>query len=466
MNKSKFLGFLLISTIIISGCDKKVKSNTNNQQIALTNSQIDSTEALSIVLPEPTIIEKTLSQIDSLKKELYLKEKDAEEEIAGLVNTNPIFAVKDQFESTVDYADRVKQRQPIINSIKEQYCNDTWQELRILRESIFESQNFEILLKDYDADSQIYRITIQHYDYPDKIKWVFLNINQADAKFLHDNWIKFENKFIYAIGINDEIDIVQIIFFEPNSKFEFIHTFKQKVFTVECNEDCIKAIMSRSISNDGNLISYFVNYSPPCNMVYVYNIMQRNYTHFFPDTEFLKNFNPYRITFSTNSQYIISFDNEYSKDDQYINKDISVFDLKTNKIIENCRKKENKIFDSNGHNLCTIRQSRWKSKNDIYEISPSYDYKIDVYRTSILPDSSNLKIVQEVNKIDFIETISNEESNIRSSSSNSDETELNEYRKKKFLNSSVDDIDSRGTGLSKEEVEWLYQEAKKQGYCD
>jgi len=466
MKQTLLLSFLLIASIIIvSGCKKKVEPKTYKQLINQSNSQIDSIESsnnVPIVLHEPTIIERTLSQIDSLNIELYLNEKKADEKIADLANTNPIFAVKDQFESTADYEDRVSQRQPIINTIKEKHCNDTWQKLKDIRESLFESQNFEILLKDYDADSQEYKITVQHYDYPDEIKWVWVNINQADAKFLHDNWIKFENKIIHAIGINDEIDLAKITFSEPNSKFEFIHSFKQKVHSVKCdNEKYRVEILSACINSDGNLLAYRSNYNSPYN-VYVYNIMQRNVSHVFTDPDY----NFYRITFSTNSQYIISFGNKYSKDDQYYNNDISVFDLKTKKIIENCRIKENKIFDSNGHNLCTIRQSRWKSKNDIYEFSPSYNFKIDVYRTSISPDSSNLKIVQEVNKIDFIDTRSNVGGDIRSSNSNSDETELNEYRKKKFLNSSVDDIDSRGTGLSKEEVEWLYQEAKKQGYCD
>lgn len=53
-------------------------------------------------------IEETLSQIESLKKEIAHNEKVVEEKISNLKKSNPLFADQDPFESSAVYAERLK----------------------------------------------------------------------------------------------------------------------------------------------------------------------------------------------------------------------------------------------------------------------------------------------------------------------------------------------------------------------
>jgi hypothetical protein len=360
-----------------------------------------------------TKIENTLSQIDSLKKQLFCDENLAEDKISNLVNNNSIFATKDQFESSAEYAKRLLQRQPIINDIRKQYCNDSWQKLFILRKRCFESENVEINLGEYNPDSQIYSVTVKHFDYQNEILKVNLNIERDKARFLYNNWDSVKKKVIHAIDFKDEIGLAQLILSELNNKFHFTYTFPQQLFSIKCSESCVANIMSASFSPDGTMIAYYANTRSQCDNLYVYNLHQRSYTHRFDDSLF----NPEHICFSNDNKFIISFDKDYNRnnDDSIMNnydKDylypISVFDLNSNEIVAKCRKKKNHLNNSSGQTLFTISEQLVENYDGSSKLVIN-SKSIDVFRINIPQNSDIVKIrkkknmvVTEVRKIDKI----------------------------------------------------------------
>jgi len=94
-------------------------------------------------------IEETLSQIESLKKEIAHNEQIVEEKISNLKKSNPLFADQDPFEPSREYAERLKKGQPTIDNLRKQYLDDLWQKLGILRGRLFETENISITLGKY-----------------------------------------------------------------------------------------------------------------------------------------------------------------------------------------------------------------------------------------------------------------------------------------------------------------------------
>ena len=481
MRKLLLLSFSFIfSIIIVSGCEKKADYKISKQLNVKSNSQINSTDSpnnMSIGILESKIIKKTLSEVDSIKRVLLLKENEVKEKISNLAKTNPILANKDPFESSSDYLKRLPHQQPIINEIRNEYCNDLKNELYNLRNKLFESENVVIVLGVYNPDSQIYPIIFRHFDYQSDIFKANLRINNEIAKVLYNNWDSINKKVIHTIGLNDRIGLSQIIFSEPKNDFYFSHTFSQQILSVKCNENCAVEITSASFSPNGAMIAYYANTIMPCFNVYVYDLLQREYINYFVDS----GYNPIIISFSTNNRYVISFDSKfftYFTDEYpwYFISDpndisdflwaISVFDLKTNKQIKRCSRKNNNIYNSSGQYLCTISDNLTESSDSKFKLVRNQK-SVEVFRLNIPKYSDTVKMLKKEINVNITKKDKNyQTSNNSYNSDNTTETEFDTYRKNKFLNSSVEEIDSRGTGLSKEEVNWLYEEAKKQGYCD
>ncbi len=384
MNKSILMNLLsLASIIIVSGCDKKVETKIEIQQISTKDSQIDTTEVVEnklVVVTEPSIIEKTLSQIDSLKKYLFLLEKKVEKELTELSKTNPILADKDQFESSEEYAIRVKKQKPIINEIRNQYCNDTEHKLSELRETLFASKNIDINLGTYNPDSQKYPITVKHFDYPDNIIEIDLSVKRDIAKLLFQNWSKVDKKIFHSIGYGDKISVSEVIFIEPNSGIDFHHNIPQLIYSIKAS----KSGDRRSIISPNR--EYLAIWRYADLIIIDLKNNERNEIYF-------SGYYCEYIRFSTNSKYIFACNNKYSlRDENNI-----VYNLKNQKHLLDCPVENNNCYSKSGKYLFTIADVDYDmsllnsgkylhtpKKNKTYTTidlaSSSNDSTVDVYR--------------------------------------------------------------------------------------
>ena len=99
-------------------------------------------------------IDETLTQIESLKKEIEENTKLVDQKIADLKKTNPLFADQDVFESDLDYLERMTKAMPQLANIRKQYLDDLWIKMSILRGRMFETKNIDIILDKNKYDQK------------------------------------------------------------------------------------------------------------------------------------------------------------------------------------------------------------------------------------------------------------------------------------------------------------------------
>ena len=162
-------------------------------------------------------IEETLSQIESLKKEIERNEILVEEKIAELNQNNPLFAEQDVFESDVEYLTRMSKAMPQIDRLRKQYLSDLWQKMSILRGRLFETKNIQIDLdtKNYDSNTEKWHVTVQHLQFQQESKHMTLDISKNDASDLYKNWDKVKKTGILAIDVGDKIGLAKLILENP-----------------------------------------------------------------------------------------------------------------------------------------------------------------------------------------------------------------------------------------------------------
>jgi len=450
MNKSILIIFLFIASIIIFGCNKKVKSNTNKQQIVQSNSQKEH----PIVFHKADTIEKTLTLIDSHKKKLFLQKREAQKKIDALPNTNSTLLKKKLFESHSNYTKRLIQGQLIIEEITKEYCYSTKQKLKELRDMLFESENFEIILSKCKSYSQKYSFTIKHFDYQNDDTKIELSIKNDNEKFLYENWDIIQKRIIHSIDVGDKIIMRKITFIEPSSNFYY-----HLEFNLMRSFHCMYGNMDNrvvSLNSDSNYLAIWQS-----NDLNIVGLGKKGSYLKLKYKEISKAENCNTL-FSKDSKYVIcQFIGDDSREPFYI-----VYNILEERRVLDFRFIGKMCFSDTGNYLFTLDESRLISSDKKYYIN-KLRYNINVCRSSIPSVSKQLRILDKGFLGDHVEFLGNyQSSNDYNDSNTTSETELDKYRKKKFLNSSVYDIDSRGTGLSMEELEWLYQEAKKQGYCD
>ena len=175
----------------------------------------------------PQSIEETLEQINSLKKEISQNEKLVEEKISNLKRTNPLFAEQDVFESDIDYLTRMSKAMPQISRLRKQYLEDLWKKMSILRGRMFETSNITVRLDKnrYDANKEVWPISISHNEYQYETFSVTISIQKQDASTLFKNWDQVRKTGILTIDVGDKIGLAKLNLKDPIGKFELTHEF-------------------------------------------------------------------------------------------------------------------------------------------------------------------------------------------------------------------------------------------------
>ena len=173
-------------------------------------------------------IEQTLVQISELKLEIEVNASLVNDKIEALKNNNPIFADQDPFESDAEYLGRMSTAMPALDRLRKEHLGDKWQKMSILRGRMFETSDITIALdvKQYDANTEKWPITVTHNAYQQESFPVTLAINKADARALHTNWDKVKKTGILTIDVGDKIGLAKIILFDPISGLKFSYEFK------------------------------------------------------------------------------------------------------------------------------------------------------------------------------------------------------------------------------------------------
>ena len=173
-------------------------------------------------------IEQTLVQISELKLEIESNARLVNAKIEGLKNNNPIFAEQDAFESDAEYLGRMSTAMPALDRLRKEHLGDKWKKMSILRGRMFETSDVIITLdvKQYDANTEKWPITVTHQRYQKESFPVTLAINSADARIFHTNWDKVKKTGILTIDVGDKIGLAKIILFDPISGLKFSYEFK------------------------------------------------------------------------------------------------------------------------------------------------------------------------------------------------------------------------------------------------
>ena len=149
-------------------------------------------------------IEQTLVQISELKLEIELNAILVNDKIEALKNNNPIFADQDPFESDAEYLGRMSTAMPALDRLRKEHLGDKWKKMSILRGRMFETSDITVLLdvKQYDANTEKWPITVTHNQYQQESLPVTLSINKADARTFHANWdkVKKTGKIFQLLG--------------------------------------------------------------------------------------------------------------------------------------------------------------------------------------------------------------------------------------------------------------------------
>jgi len=309
-------------------------------------------------------IEETLAQIESLKKELAHNEQIVQEKISNLKKSNPLFADQDPFESSTEYAERLKKGQPIIDTIRKQYLDDLWQKIGILRGRMFETDNITITLGKFDPDAQIYPMTITHLEYQKEIFNVNVDIDREKAKLLYQNWDKVKKTGILTIDIGDKIGLAKIQFNEPISGFSYQYDFQPMMSFKHFNY----TVYSSSFSPNGKLLataSGEAGYSQINRAFSVYDVIAKKRIHHYDRCK-----GSVTIFFSKDGQYVICF----SDNEEYI------YNIKSDEMIYNFKKVNLSFFLNTGEYLFSLDKGRTISPDNKYEVKCE-GYYANIYRT-------------------------------------------------------------------------------------
>ena len=321
-------------------------------------------------------IEETLSQIESLKKELSHNEQTVVEKISNLKKSNPLFANQDTFESSSEYAERLKKGQPTIDNIRKQYLDDILQKLGILRGRLFETENVTVTLGKYNPDAQVYRMTISHLDYQKEIFKVYINIDREKAKVLYQNWSKVKKTGILTIDIGDKIGFAKFQLHDPISGFRFQHEF-QPMISINYDKETFE-LSSASFSPDSKLMvvgSY--NVAGGKSHIFLYDLVSNQ------KATSLGNYNSRTfVKFSNDGKFIFAeWDKSYPSPAGKL-----VYNIKSGKIINNVKKTGEAIFSKTGKFICSLDKVRTISPDGRYELRLEVFDKerpiiVNIYRT-------------------------------------------------------------------------------------
>ena len=322
-------------------------------------------------------VKETLTQIESLKKELAHNEQIAEEKISNLKKSNPLFTAKDPFESSTEYAERLRKGRLLIDNIRKQYLDDPWQKLGILRSRMFKTENINITLGTYNPDAQIYPMRITHLNYKKEVIEVRPFIERDKAKVLYQNWDKVKKTGILNIEIGDNINLEKIELYEPISGFSFQHKIKTNL-SFNTGDYWFS---SATFSSDGKLLA-----------IGAFPSIYKQTTLY--DLEKGKTIKSYSIdggsvlvAFSVDNKYLIS---------EAVNKtSISIYDIESGEIKEDIKKNVNSIYSLDDKFICDIDKINIISPDSMFIIKiegneKHFPNELNIYRRFVNFDEEDL----------------------------------------------------------------------------
>jgi hypothetical protein len=305
------------------------------------------------------IIEETLSQIESLKNELSHNEQIVEEKISNLKKSNPLFADQDPFESSVEYAERLKKGQPVIENIKKQYLGNLKQKLSQLRNRLFETEYVSVELGKYNADKELYSMKVKHLYWQKEVYNFGLPIGREDAKTLYKNWDKVKKTGIRTIDIGDKVGLSKIQLFEPISGLNITQELQpMMILDSDIYEATSFTINNVTFSPDGMLIAMFDGW----NGFSIFDSKNGNRLFVIKHDDFYK---AQKLMFDKSSSYVIGIDTDFGIDYPC---GINIADLKTKKIVRDFKNIGFDFFRNDGEFLFTLDKQRRISADGKYDL--------------------------------------------------------------------------------------------------
>lgn len=325
-------------------------------------------------------IEETFFQIESLKKELSNNEQIVKEKIIDLKKSNPLFADKDSFESSTDYAERLERGQPFIDNIYKQYLDDIRQKLSLLRGRLYETDKITISLGEYNPNTQLYPMTISHLDYQKEIYNVDVEIEREKAKLLYQNWNKVKKTGILTIDIGDKICLAKIILNEPINDFDFQHEF-QPMISIE-----FESVESASFSPNGRFIAiaaekWNIWSGENDKVLYLYDLIS---CQLYKIITLKVNGNTYpnlrSMNFSKNGEFLYYIFSGFPKEED----NELIYNLESGIIGRDVKQLNKSLLTSNDEYICSIDKTRKISPDNKYELkleNVESSQLINIYRT-------------------------------------------------------------------------------------
>ena len=208
-------------------------------------------------------IQRTLNEIAALKDEITRNEALVEQKIAGLKQSNPLFADKDAFESDMEYLERMSRVMPQFDRLRKQYLGDLWKKIGVLRGRMFETNNIIVTLakERYDPNNETWPIVVKHNEYQKEKFEITLYIAREKANELYKNWDIVQKIGILTIDTGDRIGLAKFQLEDSISGFEFIHefrpmsAFKYNVHYRYGKESKINCIFATAFSSNGRYFS-------------------------------------------------------------------------------------------------------------------------------------------------------------------------------------------------------------------
>ncbi len=195
-------------------------------------------------------IAETYEKIKSLQVELSIKMESLNAKINEIRRTDELFSEKSQFESDLDYVKRIGKALSKLDSVRKDNLSPVRHELVLLKNKSFATNNVTIRLSDYDANEQIYHISVNHNDYLNDDYNIDLSMTPRKAKLLFENWEETEKSGIIGFGIGEKIVLTGILITNPDISIDIKYDFNP--FKVLRHKASINAV---AFSLDGKLFA-------------------------------------------------------------------------------------------------------------------------------------------------------------------------------------------------------------------
>jgi len=174
-----------------------------------------------------------IDSVLEIKKNILIKIKANEELIFDSISqSDPDFFLKDAFEDDLMFFNRIKENYPMYEFICAERNNVLFDNLNFLERMVFYTKNIELELTEerYDADSEIWNVSVSHKDFHYDSYNINININ----KYFASNLVNSNNiEIIGELHFNTQgvPSLASINISDSTIGFNYNHIFK-KEFTL------------------------------------------------------------------------------------------------------------------------------------------------------------------------------------------------------------------------------------------